>query len=478
MIVRNTFFYFLAGGLPGIVNFFALAFYTRVLSIDEFGRYSLILAGAGLVQVIMFLWLLFVLGRFLPANKNTPELVLQPLLAIFIVLTGIIVVMGTAVALFWPQPSWRVLIALGIILIIAQAWHEFNLRIATAQIVPLRYGLLSGTKALLALGLGGSLAFLGWGAKAPIVGVAVGSFIAWWLFGRREWTGLKPIWPSEVTLRAYSSYGLPLTITFGLVWITSTSDRLIIGWLLGEADTGNYVVGYDLAQYSLGLLLSIVNTAALPLVIKKFEFEGALAATEQLRQNGQLMFILAFSGAAGLIAIGPAMIELWVGEAFREGALLVFPWIAVMAAVAGVKAFHFDLAFHISKHSKWLILTSGLAAFSNVILNIFLVPRFGIVGAAWAGLAAFLVAAILSAILGKKAFPMPPVAPLIIRGIAVATFTYIAARWVMNWQLQTLPRLIIGVILGGAATLVSAVFLIFFKISYLKKIYSLSKNVL
>lgn len=426
MLIKHVFYYLFARGLPGLINFAALAVYTRLLGAEDFGRYSLVLTGAGLIQVIVFQSLLLVLGRFLPAHQANPKIVLQPVLCLFLALATGVMTLGLGLVLLGVSELWRNLILLTLILSIAQAWHELNLRLAAARLDPGSYGLMGGVKALLALGFGSWLAWLGWGAHAPILGLITGAVLSWFFFGYQPWRGIKPRWPAPDVLKQYGAYGLPLAMTFLLVWVTSSSDRLMIAWLLDEAATGLYSVGYDLAQHSLGLLLTILNTAALPLAIRALESEGLRAASEQMRHNGELIFIAALGGGAGLIAIGPIMLTLFVGVDFRAGAGTVFPWIAVAAALVGIKSFHFDIAFHLTKKSGWLILTSGVAALVNVIANLVLIPRFGILGAAWSTLVALLVATVGSAVIGQKVFPMPPFLPLVTKGGLMALGVYVS----------------------------------------------------
>lgn len=324
MLIRHTFFYILARGLPGLINFAALAIYTRLLTSEEFGRYSIVVAGAGLVHVVFFLWLMLVLGRFVPAHKENPEKVLEPVLAIFLTTTCIFSIFGVIGALVFIGNIWAPLILLSVILVAVQAWHELNLRLATAQLAPGRYGKLSGAKALMALGVGGALAAMNWGASAPIVGLIFGSLGSYWIFRGHAWRGIRPRFPEYKNLRKFSDYGLPLTVTFALVWVTSSSDRLIIAAIVGEHAAGVYSVGYDLAQQSLGLLLSIVNTAALPLAINKLERSGIQAAAGQLKINGELIFVLAFAGAAGLVASGPASWKLLLAKNFAKNPFRFF----------------------------------------------------------------------------------------------------------------------------------------------------------
>jgi len=458
MLIQHVIIYLFARGLPGVVNFLALAVYTRLLTQEDFGRYSLVLAGVGLVHVVVFQWLLLVCGRFLPAHIDQPQIVLRPILTIFLFLSGIFALTAYIAASVLVVSEWYPIIFIAIILVVVQAWHELNLRLATAQLEPVRYGVLSAIKSVLALLLGAALAWMYQSANAPLIGLIFGAIVAWLYVGRKAWVGIRPQLPASKQLREFGNYGFPLAITFSLIWITSSSDRLMIAWFLGEAQTGIYSVGYDMAQQSLGLLLTIVNTAAMPLAIKVLEKEGIEAAGRQMRQNGELMFALAFSGAAGLIAIEPAMIALFVGEEFREGASSIFLWIALTAAIIGIKSFHFDAAFHLTRKSKWLLITSGLAAVANLGLNLVFVPYFGIIGAAWSALLAYSVAAVSSAILGRKVFPMPKILPLLGCGFVPAMGVYWSAWLCMQVNISLVFKMMLSITVAGATA--AAIFLI------------------
>ncbi|MFD2754738.1 lipopolysaccharide biosynthesis protein [Comamonas terrae] len=468
MLIRHIASYFIARGIPGIINFIALAIYTRILSSDEFGRYSTVMACIGVFHVLIFQWLILVCARFLPKYPNSPKKILEPVLAIFLLLTGIIISLSLIGMTVGKFRQWHMLIPIAVVLTIVQAWHELNLQQATTLLDPRRYGALSGIKSILALTSGALLAYYGFAENAPLIGLIIGSATSWMLVGRSAWAGVLPRRPTSPQWTEFGSYGLPLAITFSLIWITSSSDRLMITYFLGEAQTGLYSVGYDLAQNSLGLLLIIINTAATPLVIKVFESRGVQAASLQMRQNGELIFAMAFSGAAGLIAIAPGMIGIFAGEKFREGALPVFIWIALSAAVVGIKSYYFDIVFHLTKKTKWLLITNGIAAIFNVGINYYIIPIYGIVGAAWASGISYLIATVGSAVVGMRYFPMPKVISLVGIGLVPATATYFSASLCMSINIPMIYRMSISILMGGFV-----VMLIFFLLNIANSRYLL-----
>jgi O-antigen/teichoic acid export membrane protein len=453
VVIRQLLYYLVARGGPGLVNFFALAVFTRLLSTGDFGLYSLAISIVGLLNVILFYPLKMVLARYVPADLEHPELVMAPVLALFLALLAVLFSCGIAVSLMF-DPAWQILGLLVVALTAAQAWHELNLSLASARIQPRRYGWLSLGKAVVALLLAIWLMLLGLEAEAPLLGLIIGCLVSWTFFSRKPWSGVKPKWPDPTTVSQYASYGVPFALTFALVWVTSSSDRVLIAWLLDDNAVGIYAAGYDLAQNSLGILLTILNTAALPLVFRAQEQQGHVAARAQLQHNGQLMFAVAFTGAAGLMAISAPLIGVMIGEDFRTGAHQVFPWIVASAAIVGIKSFHFDIAFQVAKRPIWLVTTSGIAAVINVIGNLVLIPHFGIVGAAWATLAALLGATVASAVLGQRIFSMPNVTPLLIKAITVAVPVYLVAhilvRTVPGAIAQLATSILVGLLLAAA----------------------------
>ena len=455
MLLRHTFHYVAARGLPGLVNFAALAVFTRLLAPDEFGRYALVLAGVGLVNVIFFQWLRMVIGRFYQANRDTPELFLGGIFSLFLWVALPVTGGGLILALAWPDPVWQRLLFFAVLLLLTQAWFELSLSYAQASVQPAWYFRLSGSKALISIAAGAFLAWFGSGASAPVIGLIIAHVAAFFCFALGAWKGVRPELPAREELRRQLTYGLPLTVTFALSWVVSGSDRLIIAWLLDEHAVGVYSAGYDLVFQTLTLLLIIINTAAYPLAVNAMENGGERAAREQLSQNGQLIFAAALAGCAGLVAVGPQLVGIVIGEEFRSAALSILPWVALAGAIAGIKAYHFDLSFQLGTKSYWLIVTGTVAAAANILLNLMLIPDFGILGAAWATLGSFAMALAASAILGKGVFPMPRTLPLLWRGLLVAVMTGCSAWWAASWftgpWLGLIGGLLVGALVGGAS---------------------------
>lgn len=455
MLLRHSFYYLIARGIPGVISFAALILYTRLLSTEEFGRYAVILASVGLVQVLLFQWLHLVLARFLPGDDGKSSRVLASILAIFLSLSAILILSGFILALAWSDTSIRLLIFLTVLLSIAAGWMEICLKLESVRIQPAIYGRMLTTKNTVSLISACTLIWMGLASSAPLIGLLLGVAMAWAIFGRQAWKAVRPIWPSKTVLKDYAAYGFPLAITFALGWVVSSSDRLIIAWLLDKSATGAYAAGYDLAQQTLGLLLVIVNTAAYPLVMRALTQHGHEAAKRQLAVNGELIITIAMVSAAGMIGLAPALVGTVIGSDFRPEAANVVPWIAASAAVAGIKAFHLDVPFQLAKDPKWQAYTAAIAAVFNVLLNFLLIPILGLTGAAAATLISLSLACMLSWLIGKKVYPIPSMTPAILRAGMVSIFAYSGARTAELLQFEPLITLLVGFAAGFSAAFIA-----------------------
>jgi len=207
----------------------------------------------------------------------------------------------------------------------------------------------------------------------------------------------------------------------------------LIGWLIDVGSAGQYAVGYDLAQHSIGMLLMIVNLAAYPLAVHALERSGTEAALIQLRKNGTVIFSLAFAASAGVAVLAPLLGRLLLGVEYGDITVELLPWIALSAALSGLKAYYFDIAFHLGRGTVKLVWISVGASIVNIIFNLIWIPHYGIVGAAYATVLTYAVGTVASAWLGHHVFILPDITPMVVAALIVSAPTAVAAWIVMQY---------------------------------------------
>lgn len=433
MLLRHSVSYLLARGIPGIINFLALAVYTRLLAPEEYGHYTLAITVVSLANVIFWQWLRLGLLRFLAGLENRQQAFLSTLAVAFLSLVVVSACLFGFVITLWPGQVWLGFSALALVLLWMQAWFELNLELARSRLSPVLYGGLASSKAVIAISSGALLAYLGFGALGVLAGILVGLALpAMWMTWR-VWRVVRLHLADKQIIKQLARYGLPLTATFALGFVVSSSDRLLIGWLMDARATGLYAVGYDLSAQTLGMLMSIINLAAYPMVVRKLEQESEAAARHQLQSSATLMLIVALPVMAVWILLAPNVASVVVDKAYVETATQLMPIIALSTLISGFQCFHFDLAFQLGKRTVQQVWVMLAAAGMNVVLNLLWIPRFGLEGAAYATLAAYSTALLCSWTLGRQVFAMPM--PRYGLKIVIAVAAMAAVIWpMMAWR--------------------------------------------
>ena len=301
----------------------------------------------------------------------------------------------------------RQLLPFALLLLAVQAFFELGLELVLAGFKPWRYGLLALVKSVVALVIGGTLAYLGLGALGVVVGSILGFLVPDVFMSRMEWKGILPSFQHGESLRALLVYGVPLSGTFVLDFAINSSDRLLLGHLRGAETVGTYAAAYDLSQQGLYALLLVIYLAAFPVVVKALATGGENAAREQLRAHACLLLLVGLPAAVGLILLAPNVAEVLLGREFRIAATPIIPLIAIAGLLAGIKAYYFDLAFQLGKSTVRQLWISGAVAALNIVLNLWWIPTFGAFGAAYSTIVSFAAGIALSAWVGRSVFRMP-----------------------------------------------------------------------
>jgi len=315
-----------------------------------------------------------------------------------------------------------------VLLLWVQAWFELNLEMVRTRLAALRYLIVSMVKAILALGLGVLLILLGLSAYGPLLGLAVGMVFAVLALTRREWHGVRIGKTDPQLLRALLNYGLPLTATSALAFVINSSDRLLIGWRLGADAAGLYAAGYDLTQQSLVVLMMMVNLASYPIIVRALEHEGVEACQQQLKRSLLLLLAVALPAATGMAVLAPSIAGTLLPPSFREAATQVIPWIALANLFSGVKSYYLDFSFQLGSCTLGQVWVTLAAAILNLALTLWWLPQLGVLGAAYATVAAYALAFGLSWITGGSIFPMPS-CPADVPKLFVATGGMAAVLW-------------------------------------------------
>ncbi len=411
--VRHAAVYMLARGLPSIVAFLAIPTFSRLLDPAGYGNYALVAATVAMLNALLFSWLRLALVRYLPVYRENPRTLKSTLLTVQYLF---IAALGVVAALLCALPAAKGLrpVIIGCwILLAVQALYEMFCDHARARIQPWQFMWMQLIRAFVFITLGAALIKLGLGWWGPLVGVAIGMLLPMLYAMRRDWSGLRFSIDREA-LWTICQYGLPLSLTVALTVVISTSDRFLIAWILGKDAAGLYSVAVDFTSQTIAMLMIVIYLAVFPLAVRAWEEHGREAAQREMRHNASLLLAVGLPATVGLSVLAPGIANCFLGESFRHTAVEILPLVAAGTFLASFKAFHFDTAFQFVNRTiiqVWIVL---FAAVVNIALNLVAIRRFGINGAASASVLAYVLAIVLTALVGRRYLALPlPMRPLL-----------------------------------------------------------------
>lgn len=189
----------------------------------------------------------------------------------------------------------------------------------------------------------------------------------------------RPNWNTWLLWRL-TRLALPLGVVMLLISLNSNIPRYFIQHYLGEAQLGIFAaIGYIMVAGS--TVVAALGQSASPRLARHFA-EGQSGAFRRL--VGRLMAVGAALGAAGLIVAlaggRPLLVLLYRAE--YAASVSVFIWLAVGAGVGYVASF-LGYALTAARYFAVQAPLFAVVAAATGLAAWILVPRFGLVGAAW-----------------------------------------------------------------------------------------------
>src|SRR5699024_1803278 len=136
----------------------------------------------------------------------------------------------------------------------------------------------------------------------------------------------------------------------------------------------------------------------------------------------------------GLVAVGPDLINIIIGEEFSISNHLL-TLIIIATFINGVKSQYYDLRLQISAKTKYFFYPALVAIIVNVILNYYFLKTYGIEGAALSTVIAFLVALIISGIYSQKNYKVKLSYLTLLKIVVTTTIMYIVINKI-NYNIE------------------------------------------
>ncbi|MEQ9310834.1 MAG: flippase [Balneolaceae bacterium] len=206
--------------------------------------------------------------------------------------------------------------------------------------------------------------------------------------------------PKVIIAKSLLSKSWPLILSAIGFIIYRRIDQVMLGNFVGSTEVGIYAVAAKLSEVWYYLPIAITRSYFPRLV--NLKQKGLLE--ENLQGLYSILCLFAYVIAIIITLIGPSIVLFVYGEEYANSGtvLTIHIWACLFI-------------FMREGLSKWFVLedlfifsllTHGLGAISNVLLNLYLIPKYGAIGAAIATLASYSVASYFSLLISHKTRPI------------------------------------------------------------------------
>ena len=396
--------------IPAVVSFLMIYVYTRLLTPAAYGSFSLVFSAIVVVQTSLFFAIPMALTRFYPEAlaQDRQEGFLSACYSFFYGFSVLLVLMVGIVSVF-IMPRDPVLWGLSVLVLLARSAVVLNQSVNRISFAVGRFTVIECTHAILGLGLGTLfIHWLGASAEAVVLGLLISALVCMAIDFHLLLTPFRFGWRKieRVTLATLVRFSLPLIVVDITVCLLTLSDRFLLNKLGGVEALGIYTVAYSLVERPITLICIAITTATFPIAVHVMHEKGRDAGGRQLGQNAAILLALAIPACVGLAFTAPQMAAVMVGADFRDGVAALIPILCVVALLRGCSIHIIDHAFQLAERTSLAIWAYGPAAAANIILNFVLIPRYGVFGAAWAGLACQAIAVVVGWGLSRRVFPI------------------------------------------------------------------------
>ena len=256
---------------------------------------------------------------------------------------------------------------------------------------------------------------------------AIITFFFW-----KELTGFRWVF-DKILFRKMLSYSWPILLLGITGILNQTADKILFP-IVSPGAEGHVQLGIYGAAAKIAMIMAMI-TQAFRYAYEPFVFGSAKEKGSRDTYAKAMKYFIIFTLLAYLVVVGYLdVLKYIIGRDYWEG-LKVVPVVMAAEIMMGV---YFNLSFWYKLIDKtiygaWF---SGVGCVVLVLINVLLIPKYGYMACAWAGVAGYGTAMLLSYFVGQKKYPINyPLKSIMVYICIAALFTAI-----MLYTPQSLPK--------------------------------------
>ncbi len=377
--------------------------YTSLLSPDQYGLYSLSIALLSFLCIIFSDWVGLSGLRFFKHHQMMQDMPKYLTTLVTMLVSNIFLMFVLALTFrqnfydFFHIPVKYFLAIL--VLIIPVAIRALLFQLLRAQLKSMSFTVSTIINQFLTIllsiffvkffHLGAIALLLGMGVSISLIDLLLiyqSNIISWFKLQKIEWNSVLPIY----------KYGIPIAATSLSAWIINQSNKFIMNSIHGFSQVGIVGVAYGLTLPLLMTIFSIITVAAIPRIINMYEEK--IDVRPIISRFTGYFILIALPVITVISLYAPDYVNMLSSNDKFLDAFKLIPYFAFGTFFMAITDYT-TLQYHLANKTyiDFIIkLTSGIV---GVVLNILLIPEYGLAGVGIATLGANFLYFLLSIII-------------------------------------------------------------------------------
>lgn len=383
-LFTNTIAFTISNFASKILVFLLIPLYTSVLSTEEYGIADLITNTINVLYPLLTLAIMEATLRFAFDSDVPKDEVLSN--SIIVIATSEIIILG-----FWPLIShinatlssyWGWFSAIFFGHNLHQVLSQFTKGIGKTKIFAIS-GVIQTAVIILSNIIG--LLFLKLGLNAFLFSIAAGYYLTVVYLIIASKIRVKSFTINKELLKKMLAFSIPMIPNMVAWWVSTSADKYIIIWYLGIPISGVYSASYKIP--SIMTMFTSIFTSA-----------WTISAIENVNKKDNAKFhktvydlfnVANIIACMGLMLFSQLLARFLFKKDFYEAWHCV-PMLLVAYVFAGLGGFMAS-SFRAAKYTKGLLSSTLIGAIVNIILNLYFIKYYGIMGAAFTTMLGFAV---------------------------------------------------------------------------------------
>lgn len=391
--------FFIANIVTAGIKYITTPFFTRLLSIEEFGVVSVYLTWEQVFGIIAMFCLSY--GIFNNGMSDFPEqrdefsFSMLGLSNIITVIFAIILFLSYPYSKNIIQLDYPLLILMVLIFLFQPAYKFWTVRqryeyeYKKTVVWTIVCAFLSPAIAILCIYVlpGNRIYSRLFGSELTLLAIYIGFFI--YLGRKSHWKCDRRFWKDAIL------FNLPLIPHYLSTYILASSDKIMISNLCGNADTAFYTIAYSIA--SVGTIVwSAANASLVP-----YTYEKCKTKDYKSISNVTIPILIVYGVVCFMVILmAPEIVSILATAEYKEAIYAVPPVIAGL--FFQVHYYMYANVLYYYKKPKYVMIASLTATALNLVLNYVFIQKYGYLAAGYTTLICYLVQAVIDFLAMRK----------------------------------------------------------------------------